>query len=53
MKVIVISKTNFNVTQYDNVSSILKSGTTITITVIGGSSATVNSTENIVRIIET
>ena len=40
MKVIVMSKTTLDVKQYDNVSDIAKSGTSITITYNTSSTAT-------------
>lgn len=54
MKVIVMSKTSLDVVQYNNVSSITKANTTISI-VYGGTpstTVTVNTTTHIVRIME-
>ena len=52
MKVIVMSKTTLDVVQYDSVTSIVKAGTTITIAYVSASTATVNATTHIVRIME-
>lgn len=52
MKVVVISKTGFGIIEYDNVISISKAGTIITITYGTNSIATVNTGTYIVRIME-
>ena len=52
MKVLVISKSGFGVTQYDGVTSILKTSSTITIAYGTTSTATVNTNTHLVRIIE-
>ena len=52
MKVIVMSKTSLDVVQYNNVTSISKAGTTVTIS-YGTSSSVVYNTDNyIIRIME-
>lgn len=52
MRVIVMSKTSFDVTEYNNVTSISKAGNTITISYGTSSTATANALTQIVRIIE-
>lgn len=51
MKVIVMSRTSLDVTQY-TVTNIAKAGTTITLTLTGGTTVTVNNTTHSVYIME-
>ena len=51
MKVIVMSRTSLDVTQY-TVTSIVKVGNTITLTVSGGTTVSVNNTTHSVYIME-
>lgn len=52
MKVVAMSKTTLDVVQYNNVTSISKAGTTITISYGTSSSVVYNSDNYIVRIME-
>lgn len=52
MRVIVMSKTSFDVAEYSGVTSISKASNTITISYGTTSTATVNTLTHIVRIIE-
>lgn len=52
MKVIVMSKTSFNVIEYNDVTSIAKAASIVTIYYGVSSSAVYNSADYIVRIIE-
>ena len=52
MKVIVISKTTLDVVQYDNVTSISKAGTTVTIYYGVSSTAAYSANNYIIRIME-
>lgn len=52
MKVVVISKTGFGIIEYDGVTAISKAGTIITITYGTNSTATANTENYIVRIME-
>lgn len=51
MKVIVMSRTSLDVVQY-NVTSIVKAGTTITLTLTGGTTVMVDSRAKAVYIME-
>ena len=51
MKVIVMSRTSLDVTQY-TVTNIAKAGSTITLTLSGGTTVSVNNTTHAVYIME-
>lgn len=52
MKVIVMSRTSLDVTQYNNVTGITKIGSTITLTISGGTTVSVDTTTKAVYIME-
>lgn len=52
MKIIVMSKTSLDVTQYSDITNIAKTGTSIILTRTGGTLVTVDSTTHSVYIME-
>ena len=52
MKVVVMSKTSFDVAEYSGVTSISKASNTVTISYGTSSTVTVNTLTHIVRIVE-